>query len=866
MRGVRLGLAICSLTLAVPGQAGSGSSPEIKMQLVDRNGKPLAGVGITIGKTGDLRTEDALTRPTATSDGQGQLRVSLPKTEAADPYRSTIMFGLVAKRGYTTTRIALGNNQYYYTPWGGYSYSGGDRDLGRIVLEPAGTLKGRVRGQGGRPLAGAVVTAIEPLHVSIRNGGVYGHQEVSVAISDAKGHFELVGVPEDGVSLELSADGYYDCVEPFASKRQNIDIAMEPSGFIEGRVRDMEDKPVDAHIYVAYECGSYDSSNGSEVRTDKAGRFRVTRRARGRYCAQAVKVVKLGQEYARAVSKTYSRPTDKIVIELAGSGANEQKPVSVKVVAEATGKPVTSARAAVAWMDPQQMNKAMLEQRFNAGAVAADKDGKLALPAPVGSQPLTGAVLVKADGYAPAVHKKLEYDPDRPSEIEIKLVKGARVRGLVRDAKTGAPLAGAKVKCKVAGAPTYNPYYGYRASNDPEVVSGADGRFELSSLPHGRYELEVQSQGRPTPKVTRIELAKGEERGDVVLEVPIGVTVSGRVFAGWSEAGAKLPFAFDKSAGWRVKLTKSASNRNRYYYDFGYYNGGVQTDSAEPVLLAQDGRFAFPGLGADRYRFYLVAPALGKRSRELQISIEPLRVRDKDIARDFDVGEDLPGIVRGRVTMPGVQLPASRLRILSTTGTYWQGRSSVSSNLIRCMVEEDGSFAFRVSHGRHLLFVVDGPTGTVLARAAKSIEVKTGKTCETTLEVPLTRLRVCLRPADPGGAVIAGRLEWNIKHQGDTSDIYFSDWDNGYGVAVKGRRDIMLVVPPRPISFAVRTNVAGVDEDGGHSYSPVAFGETVAKAGQLNTLTIKIPPPESIANMAESETEPAKTVAGEGSK
>ena len=142
-----------SLGSSTIAQSDPKRSVRVRAEIVDPAGKPIDGVGIVAGSIGDLLTQDALENPVARSDGQGRIDCGVSFPFEADGNINTRGFALFAKTGYSTTRVTTLTSPYY-TAWGTQSTSETNRDLGRIVMYPAGSLSGIVRGVDGRPLAG----------------------------------------------------------------------------------------------------------------------------------------------------------------------------------------------------------------------------------------------------------------------------------------------------------------------------------------------------------------------------------------------------------------------------------------------------------------------------------------------------------------------------------------------------------------------------------------------------------------------------------------------------------------------------------------------------------------------------------------
>ena len=875
------------LVLAPAATVQQAKTTRLRAEVVDEQGRPIAGAGIVIGEEADLRTIDALEKPLARSDARGRIEYFMPKVVARTSNTQKVRFVLLACRGYTTVRLSL-VTYGYYTPFG-YNQSTSDgRDFGRVTLSKAGMLSGRVRGAGGRPLAGARVVGREFL-----SSGFYARFQnyysipprpivVSMATTDAKGRFKLTGVFPEGMSLAVFADGYYDQHLSFVDNRHVIDVAMERSGFMEGRVHDADDKPVDAILYVRNETFGYRNDDiVRQLRTKKDGTFRIGIKSRGRYGITATAVMRPGEPYRSAMSKTYLRPRSDIEIELAQPSA-KNPPITVEVAVAVAGgdgatggakekegakeKPIAHAKAIVLWQDPRYISALTLETAFATGAIESREDGKIELPGPVGAQPSTGAILVKAKGYAPFVQKKLEYDPEKPPTLKVALEKESVVTGVVVDKKTGKPLAGARVFVDPAGVrsnASTGMMYGYNPGiyNKPGVATDDKGRFRVGGLAAGKLEIFARIDGRPKSKTMRVSVGKGAEKTVRVL-VPSGVALSGKVFLGRDEKGAKKFVTLP--VGWQVRLG-SGTNRNMYYGGEIFFSGrmfkpyGFSPRSSEigsrTVLLSKDGSFRFEGLGAGRSRLELVVPPLGKRGRPFIATIEPFRIRRKDIERDFDISEDMPGVVRGKVKVKGVAFPMSRLLVLSYPGSR-PTRVRYNPSYFRCVVEEDGTFAFHSTKGKHHIFFMDAATSTVLYQVSELVEVKNdgpgdraGTNCA--FEIPLARVRVRLVPEREGGEVVVGKLEWITYHKGDAANFNFGRYDRGYGVYTEGRTDFLLYLPPVRTEFVTRSYLRNVDPKGGHIDGPSGEGEITPEMGKLKTLIIKVEAPAEVSEPAD---------------
>lgn len=120
-------------------------------------------------------------------------------------------------------------------------------------------------------------------------------------------------------------------------------------------------------------------------------------------------------------------------------------------------------------------------------------------------------VAASAPGLAPVERAGITVEPGREVRVDIALAPGAQVSGTVRDARSGAAVAGAAVRLSTGSA-------------SPMTYTDASGGFAIADIAPGRRSLEVSHPayvGRVEPG---IELAAGgHEQVDVTLEpVPLG--------------------------------------------------------------------------------------------------------------------------------------------------------------------------------------------------------------------------------------------------------------------------------------------------------------------------------------------------------
>jgi protocatechuate 3,4-dioxygenase beta subunit len=145
---------------------------------------------------------------------------------------------------------------------------------------------------------------------------------------------------------------------------------------------------------------------------------------------------------------------------------------------------------------------------------------------------------VRADGLAPETERRVEMRADREETIEVALKKGVSVRGVVVDAVTGAPIAGAHVERPQA-------WYFERLETETET----DGRFELTDAP-----LSARSFVRFTARADGYAASSFFVEGDAATETTVRLVRAASIVVrclgsdGRPAAGARVVVSSDYDA------------------------------------------------------------------------------------------------------------------------------------------------------------------------------------------------------------------------------------------------------------------------------------------------------------------------------
>ncbi len=288
---------------------------------------------------------------------------------------------------------------------------GGERDL-RLRLEPitTGTVRGVVRNAvNGQPIGGATVTA--------------GNRS---ALSDAGGRFEIEQVAAGGSTVRASFTLFEpgeSRVDVAAAGTVDTDIRLTPItyGTVSGTVVDADSgEPLG---------GAMVSAARQSTRTDAAGRFELERIAAGDVSVTASRPVYLDDSTTLALT---AGDSETVTLRLQ---AITWGTVSGIVVDADTGRPLANAEIAVG----TQALSSGADGRFRAEKIAAG-------PLRIGA---------RAPAYEPAsVTADLQPDSERDVRLSLTPIKIGAIRGRVLDAKTGEPVARARVTTSGQAAET----------------------------------------------------------------------------------------------------------------------------------------------------------------------------------------------------------------------------------------------------------------------------------------------------------------------------------------------------------------------------------------------------------------------------
>jgi len=815
-------LALAALTVlgASPAQDKDGDGAtrtwHVRGRTVDAAGEAIAGVCVRVQDFDGFTREAVLAEPQTRSDAEGRFELTMAVADRPHDHRAPVL----AADGLASAVLLPARGMMMPLA------EGADAEV-RVVMTPAAVLKGRVCGKDGRPLAGARVMALDPLARLLGQMTLIRRTHVwaDATLTGEDGAFELRGVNGGGAFVRVTAAGHYRVDLPFVCGGDPLQIELTPGGSAEGIVKDANGRPrpgatvwltsvvdEEPHAYAAGADGRFEvplpHPHAYRIHAVDDISYRLDGRDRG--------VLLHGP--ARGVELT------------AGIAFDPRHSLVVGMTDAETGRAVEQVRAAALWQLPEHLaDEAILRHSFATAALRLRGPGEVRLPGPGPDEPETGIVVLEAEGYARLVLPDVEWSATHPPRLEAKFIRESALAGVVVDAATGAPVAGATL---LLGDEEFTPWL---LQGSPDAAPGrritdAAGRFRVGGLPAGRYQLRVAHARRPSGEPAEFELRRGQERTGVEIVAPAGWTLTGRL------AGGQVP------AGTEVEVQAlAADGGDRWISPF------ERVWRARRVPVASDGSFAMAGLATGEHQLRVVFPHRGGRGGHVEVEVEKLRVEGADLKRDFDLAAVRPGSIRGKVAVSGVEVPNQRLAVCA----YMAPKEGIMAWREEPYVVEplaaDGSFELPAAPIRQRLEVVDLATRVPLA-VKQNVTVAGGRATEVNLDVPLVLVRVRLVPETKGEVAAAGRLEVLVRHPRLRVDLPSPDgmspFDTGVGPELAGRTaDVELLLPPVPTKLVVRAYHARVYENQWEE-PPLGEASLTPEAGEPTVVEIEVKVPK----------------------
>jgi protocatechuate 3,4-dioxygenase beta subunit len=363
--------------------------------------------------------------------------------------------------------------------------------------------------------------------------------------------------------------------------------------------------------------------------------------------------------------------TTKIELVLAPGGR-----LLTGLVTDVSGGPVAGVR-----IDAAKLG-AMARPVASIATTTTGEDGRYRLTVAEGQL----LVAARSADYAPQ-SRYVDVGP-QGATADFALVPGGVIEGVVLDERTREPVAGA-----VIGAHRDRSAMLLAEAGGHRAVADTAGRFRLTGLPPGAYELEAHGEVRRSRAPTVIGLGVAEQLADVELLIGRGARIRGTVV---DEAGAAVSAA-------RVLV-------------LGARGGDATTDAA--------GAFALDGVAPGKLALIARGPG------HVAASVTPVEVKDADV--DGVVVRVRRGVtLRGRVEPPQVaevrfepERRAGRMLLglgsvtTGADGTFELGPALPGSGTLtaRAASGDQGSLDVTVAEGMPELVVTLSPGGSIAGR------------------------------------------------------------------------------------------------------------------------------------------------------
>jgi len=379
-----------------------------------------------------------------------------------------------------------------------------------VEVAPAPMVRGRLLDLNGGPLANRPVNfqAVTRTAPNMRR-----HWGPPATTTDENGGFSFRAMQLGRTEIRvLLADLGYGATEFEAREGtdvEGLELRLQPLATLSGLVREKRTKEPLAGIGVrlSSEGGEWFPGPQPQATSDAEGRFQMANVIPGSY---RFYVEAEGYQYdpERRVQIPAEGEPEELVIEL-----ERGTPVRGQVL-QADGQPLADATVRVGQLE----RRTDVQGRFEFESVLWGDE-----------------VSVEAEGLAPATRAIRLEGADHPVELTLTLrFVGGTVAGQVRATETGEPLAGATVLAVEASRTHFMPnqtdYLRQQLEQtqrqggrfDPKnwvwmglkipatATTDADGRYELTHVPEGRYTVYAFAPGRELG--VREDLAVAEER------------------------------------------------------------------------------------------------------------------------------------------------------------------------------------------------------------------------------------------------------------------------------------------------------------------------------------------------------------------
>ncbi|MBU8898806.1 carboxypeptidase-like regulatory domain-containing protein [Corallococcus sp. M34] len=391
-----------------------------------------------------------------------------------------------------------------------------DLSEARVTLR-LGTLayvEGSVRGEDGRPVAGAHVVVREFVHT----GHVVLPRERE-ADADAAGHFRVGPLSARDYDFAVSSPAHVDLSEERTVVfGEAMDFTLQPAVLVEGVVMDEKGSPVPEislglsaravieELVARDEDGNLLPSSfhaplrhsrtiavGSPATSDAQGRFQLKAPVAAAYELRA------GADEYLSLTQSVDAPSRDVRVVVHRGG-------TVKgFVGDQLGVPIADVEVSLTSTEGEELGPTVTE--------ATDSEGHFTL---LGVRPGSYAVFytVGEGGMRREASVPVRIQGAETVEVSLRVPLTGSLSGVVVDT-AGRPLSGVVVEAEARDEDTRLGELGFSSL---QARTGPDGRFSFERMAEGRYALRASLDGyaMETPRPARRALVPREESDDAL--------------------------------------------------------------------------------------------------------------------------------------------------------------------------------------------------------------------------------------------------------------------------------------------------------------------------------------------------------------
>jgi protocatechuate 3,4-dioxygenase beta subunit len=630
--------------------AGQGESQDVPLtrgatlvgRVQDAEGRPVEGALVQVSRAG----ENVFRAFLRSVEGEGAVRTARDGS-------------------FRATRLAPGENQrldvrhddYEERSIGGLSLAAGAARSGiTVVLRRGLSLRGVVKDEEGRPLAGAEVTLASARTFRASRGGVQlalvGPGSQVRRETGADGRFEFRGLKAGEYEVSARRPGFSRAsVDPVnvaeGRAAEPLELVLRPGATISGVLRDRTGLGASGWFVSARGAsqGSGPAFGPGAIRSEEPtgpdGVFFLEGLTAGEtYELQVMGTAGLGPRKAGVVA-----PADDVELTVTGTGQ-----IRGRVVDGDGGRAIPDFQLRYQ-PDAQGGMRFVMRMGMGHGRGPYEKqsfhaeDGSFVLEdVPAGQW----TVEAFAPGYQAGSASGVTVGEGEAVEgVEVRLSKGGVIAGRVLESRTGRPILDATVRAELSGG---EPRMGMvrigGEGEENEAATDAEGRYEIVGLAPGTWVVTA-SHPDWSEATASVELKEAPAAADIRLGR--GGSVGGTVLAAGHPVGG-------------AQVTLAAAGDTGFRGGAGMMGGGEQS-----ALSDEGGRFRFDRLGPGRY-------TVGAALRD-QSSAPAEAVVTGDETQEVQLVLSEGAVVRGIVTglpdalLSGVNVSAQGRDYFGTTRT-----------------------------------------------------------------------------------------------------------------------------------------------------------------------------------------------------